>query len=240
MNHQELGFIYKIVNKENNKKYIGQTINNINRRWSAHLSRSKTDCNYALYSAIRKYGTDCFKIEILEKCQIKDLDNREKYWIEKYHTFLGEGYNMTEGGDINPMLGKKHSEKTKKILSEQRKGENNPFYGHNHSDEAIEKIKKSRLGTTYSQKIKNLMSLRKIGKLNSFFGKKHTEKTKEKLHINNRGENSHRAKLTEKKVVEIKSLLESKLYTNKQIADQFGVQQACISKIKNGQRWRHV
>lgn len=58
------GYIYKIINDINDKVYVGQTINTINSRFSAHKSSSKTidkrEC--ALYRAMRKYGVDHFSI----------------------------------------------------------------------------------------------------------------------------------------------------------------------------------
>ena len=47
--------------------------------------------------AIRKYGVDKFKITELEKCEEKNLDEREVYYISLYNSYHN-GYNMTEGG----------------------------------------------------------------------------------------------------------------------------------------------
>lgn len=54
-----------------------------------------------------------------------------------------------------------------------------------------------------------------------------------------RGELHYRAKLTEDKVREIKSLLSQKI-TCAEIGKRFGVGFACIHKIKTGRRWAHV
>ena len=34
--------------------------------------------------AIHKYGRENFSIELLEECNIEDLNQREQYWIKKY------------------------------------------------------------------------------------------------------------------------------------------------------------
>ena len=47
---------------------------------------------------MRKYGTDCFQIELVEECSRDVTEEREKYWIKHYNSF-GDGYNATLGGD---------------------------------------------------------------------------------------------------------------------------------------------
>ena len=96
--------IYCITNLINNKKYIGQSAN-IESRWKEHKLkpfRKCTDKNKCLYRAIRKYGLDNFKFEVIEECSPEELNEREIYWIKFYQTFppeLGKGYNENEGGD---------------------------------------------------------------------------------------------------------------------------------------------
>lgn len=97
--------IYKVTNLVNGKAYIGQAVN-IEKRWQKHQSSSfktnKNDYNVVFHKAIRKYGIENFKFEILEECQKEKLDERERYWIQYYHTWLGDpeckGYNITDGG----------------------------------------------------------------------------------------------------------------------------------------------
>lgn len=69
--------IYKITNTVNNKKYIGQSINIIDR-WREHRQRASNGTEY-LYQAIRKYGIQNFVFEVLEECLIEDLNLKEKY-----------------------------------------------------------------------------------------------------------------------------------------------------------------
>ena len=46
---------------------------------------------------MQKYGIEHFHIEILEKTS--RLDEREKYWISKFHsTDKDRGYNVLSGG----------------------------------------------------------------------------------------------------------------------------------------------
>lgn len=90
--------IYKYTNKINGKSYIGQSIN-IEKRQAQHLY----DANYrperatGIDLAIRKYGIENFDFEILELCNIEELDEKEIYWIAFYNTYH-DGYNRTKGG----------------------------------------------------------------------------------------------------------------------------------------------
>lgn len=96
-----MGFIYKITNLNNNKVYIGQTIRSIEQRWSEHkhTALKETNTNYPLYNAIRKYGIDSFKIEMIEECDDSILNEREKFWIQYFNSHGDNGYNVTDGGE---------------------------------------------------------------------------------------------------------------------------------------------
>lgn len=89
--------IYKITNTENGKCYIGQS-RDIEARWQKHLSAYKSCPDWELYRAFKKYGISKFTFEIIEECQIKELNEREIYWITQYDSF-NNGYNMTLGGE---------------------------------------------------------------------------------------------------------------------------------------------
>ena len=97
-----IALIYRIINLKNNKQYIGQTIQTLETRKQKHISSSRNDkqLNYsAIARAIRKYGEDSFRFEILEEdIDEKDLDLKEIYYIQKYNTLAPNGYNITTGG----------------------------------------------------------------------------------------------------------------------------------------------
>lgn len=94
--------IYKFTNKNNNKSYIGQSVN-IETRRKNHISASyyprNNTYNTAFHQAIRKHGVDAFEFEILTLCKIEELDSLEKYYISKYNSMVPNGYNMTPGGE---------------------------------------------------------------------------------------------------------------------------------------------
>lgn len=88
--------IYKITNKINGKFYIGQS-NNINRRFQEHITKGQLS-RIPLDIAIQKYGKENFLYETLEECSIDQLNEKEKYWIEKLQA-TKYGYNCSAGGD---------------------------------------------------------------------------------------------------------------------------------------------
>ena len=87
------------------------------------------------YNAIRKYGEENFKWEIIEECNTKyELDLAEEWYIRKYRTFKDysncNGYNLTMGGDGNIP-----SKETKKKMSQNMIGKKNHQYGKKWSKE---------------------------------------------------------------------------------------------------------
>ena len=92
-----MGYIYKITNLINNKSYIGQTRNTIKTRIYKHISQSNKNNITGIDAAIKKYGKENFIVEELCKCSNEDLDEQEKFYIQKYNTFQN-GYNLTIGG----------------------------------------------------------------------------------------------------------------------------------------------
>lgn len=109
--------IYKITNMYNGKIYIGQSID-IKARWRNH--RNSTS-DYALYRAFRKYGIDNFKFEVIEECNVDQLNERECYWINYYDSYFN-GYNETLGG--NNGGGNLSKESVKRIIDLLLAGEN--------------------------------------------------------------------------------------------------------------------
>lgn len=93
-------YIYKITNLLNNKIYIGQC-KSPKDRFSRHLNDAEHKRLHThLAQAIRRYGRNNFKFEIIEEVQPQKINEREKYWIAFYQsTNPSIGYNMTNGGE---------------------------------------------------------------------------------------------------------------------------------------------
>ena len=82
--------IYKITNTINGKCYVGKSVD-IKRRWAEHKKISKRkdvqeQKGFLLSKALKKYGLNNFKFEILEL--VKDENNlieREKFYYNLYN-----------------------------------------------------------------------------------------------------------------------------------------------------------
>lgn len=173
--------IYKTTNLINGKIYVGQHKTSAD---DGYLGSGKI-----LKLAIKKYGKENFKREILEFCNLSNVDNREIYWINNLNS-VNEGYNITEGGyggkglfgknnsnyenkwnnkqrehlrQLN--LGKKLTEETKKKIRKWASENENPFKNKKHTKKLKQKWSQERKGTG-------------LGKENIFYGKTHNDVSK--------------------------------------------------------------
>jgi group I intron endonuclease len=142
--------VYCLVNKVNGHAYVGSSIN-LASRMRNYLNKaflkSKQNANIPITKALLKYDYSNFSLLILEYVEQLFLTARETFYIRQfipYYNVLKEGYSS---------LGYKHTEETKRLLSELAKnrvhsestkgliakaltGENNPFYNKSHSIES--------------------------------------------------------------------------------------------------------
>ncbi len=107
--------IYLIINKINNKQYIGQTKQSLKARFTQHCN-PKIKTLIAL--AIHKYGKENFSIQPLAENikTLEELNELETRYIKEFGTLSPRGYNIEAGGR-SPT-----SEETKKKLSDALKG----------------------------------------------------------------------------------------------------------------------
>ena len=181
-----MGYIYKITNTINNKCYIGETKqNNIEVRWKQHKNTIKNGVGCpALQSAVKKYDIENFKFEILLICFDEDRYKYEIEYIKKYNSKVPNGYNILDGGPGGSFEGKKHSEETKKQMSENMKQKyiNNPELkkeiSETHKILMNSEIIKNKIsqGMLNSKKYQQMIKDKKIRNINF-----HTEETKNKI-----------------------------------------------------------
>jgi group I intron endonuclease len=238
-----MGCIYKITNLVNNKLYIGLSTYTAEIRFKGHLdSIFKYESQLLIHKAIRKYGKENFKVETICKCnKIESLKVLEKYYIKKYHTFIGDplcnGYNMTIGG--RGLFGYHHTEETKQKIREKRKLQviteetkrkigqkskgNKYMLGRHHSEEAKKKISESHKGHPgWNKGISCSEEVKK--KLSKYFkGRKLDEQWKNRISRANKGKKrteEQKQKISEKtkeymNIPEVKEKLRQRMKGNK-------------------------
>lgn len=159
-------------------KYAGKRIEN---------ARIKYGPDNFIYEILEKKQYDTIENALY------DLNIMESYYIGKFDSYYN-GYNMTYGGE--GVRGNVFDEETKnkisKTLKEYYKTHDNPFYNHKHTDETkkhLSEIARKRESSPFKNKTWNEKQRRIIteinklntGEKNPFYGKKHTEKTKKMI-----------------------------------------------------------
>jgi group I intron endonuclease len=199
--------IYRIINKINNKCYIGKAKHFIGKRLEKHgaykryknhirkyneykellSTKTKNNACSMLYNAFIKYGIDNFDIQVLCVCKTENENGIEMLCIKEYKTFWKDGgYNLTKGGD--GISGYKHSETAINKIRESNLGTNNHFYGKSLSQTHKDKISDSNkgvnhhfFGKTFSDEYKKKLSDAHKGDKHHFFNKHFTNEHKTNL-----------------------------------------------------------
>lgn len=132
----------------NGKVYIGITSQNPIRRWKNGFGYKTQTC---FYNAIKKYGWDNIKHEILfsdlskEEAELKEIDLIVEYRSNNFRF----GYNIKKGGNCFSDF----SIETRMKISENRKGKcygkQNHFYGKHHSNENKKRQSELMKGNSY-------------------------------------------------------------------------------------------
>jgi group I intron endonuclease len=144
-NHQLSG-IYKWENNMTKEIYIGSAIHLKKRlieyyrpSYLTHPTRGRSIICYALI----KYGFSNFNLEILEYCSKEELIEKEQYYLD----LLNPEYNIFKYAYSS--LGYKHTleaiQKISQAKKGQFKGENNAFFGKNHTNEVKELMRTTAL-----------------------------------------------------------------------------------------------
>lgn len=196
--------IYAMTNMVNGLMYIGQT-KNLRKRWNGLVANNN---NQSITKAIQEYGKENFKMEVIETCEDEEADEREKYWIDKFNTFKGKGYNEHCGGRT---LGK---------------GEEHPRTGQETPEEVKEKMRQAMIenGT-----INNIS-----GENHYLYGKKHTQEDLKKMRQWQRMDSPVDNK---KKAIQIIKEYHETDVTQKELAERYGCHAITINRVINGRHW---
>lgn len=202
-----MGIVYMATSKTSNKKYIGKTVEELDKRKRRHYRAAfyHNKSNH-FYKASRKYGWDDFEWKIIyESDDNADLLEIEEFMIGFLNT-RRDGYNMTNGGEGS--FGFNHTKESKIKMSKSAKGKvissetrlkislanknkkrskdtcekiAEANRKRNLSQETKNKISKSLIGRKHDNETKKKISESTKGVNNPFYGRKHSEETKEKM-----------------------------------------------------------
>lgn len=130
--------VYKVINKQNQKEYIG--FHSVKNESCILMPESESGSLYKdgymgsgkkIVLAIESLGPENFKQILLGVFDSKEeAENLERELVNKEYTLREDTYNIAEGGNVRIGYGK-----------------NNGFYGKKHNKETIDKIQKSRKKT---------------------------------------------------------------------------------------------
>ena len=158
--NQNKSGIYMWKNIINQKKYIGSAMN-LKIRFREYFNVNylfKNKC-MAICCALLKHDYLNFSLSILEYCEPDKLLIREKYYID-----LGAEYNIIKNPTLPPMSGRKHSDDTKKKISD-------TMTGKTLSNETKTKISDTMTGKNHTKETKKKISDAMTGENNPMHGK---------------------------------------------------------------------
>lgn len=186
--------LYRITCKANGKRYVGQTVQSLQYRWTQHCYG---DGCKRMHAAIKEHGKDNFVIEEVGSATDQMLaDWLEQALIERWDTRNPDkGYNIAMGGYAAGMTGRTHTKEarakiskalTGKTVSDETRAHLSAInMGKTLSQSQIEAIRRAHTGKVVSEETREKLSAALVGKWAWNKGQaglySHTDETKKKL-----------------------------------------------------------
>lgn len=240
-------------------RYVGQTSRGTRDRFYKHTYNARHRQHWPVCRWMYKHGVENIRWRVLETVDTpEELDEAETRWIQELGTLIDEGgYNLWPGGGsvrgykhsedaLSRRRGWKHSEETKKLLSEKMLGKTGEASPRSIINDEIALDIKNRLWAGDSTwKVAKDLGLTK-GLISGV--SRGTTWTHVPWPIGPRYRKSNgrftagtrnQAKITESDVREIRDLY-SKGVSYKQIAARYNMTDANVSMIVRRKTWKHV
>lgn len=193
----------------NGKVYIGISSNDLKRRWGNGSGYLKQPL---IYNAIKKYGWNNIKHEILDcKLDKTTAENKEIEYIRKFNSANRcFGYNISIGGNSNG----KHSNETKQKISQKLKGRQ-------FNDETRKKLSESAKLKHFSAEHRKHIGDVNRGEKSKWYGTHLTQEQKDNI-----------SKRFDKKILCVETQV---IYKNfLQIEKELGIDRNCVSRCVKG------
>jgi len=169
----------------NEKRYIGITCCNPNRRWQNGYGYVNQP---VMHNAIVKYGWNNIRHEIIiDNLTLDEANDKEQELIAFYQTTNRTyGYNVEFGGKACGHLTDEHKQK----ISVANSGKNNGMYGHQYSEEDRARLAKIWSGRKHTKESRKRMSeyakahpeiKSHPGCAHPMYGKHHSDESKIKM-----------------------------------------------------------
>lgn len=250
--------VYKYTNNDSGKVYVGITKRSVEQRHAEHL-KAAGDGTY-FHNALAKHGADAFSLEVIEEVDtVELLMERERYWIDHYHSFAyskdPQGYNETMGGEgmtghsgelnsqygVSPqerMSAEKFDEWRDNLRKSAHHGDSHRCHGTHPKDwmgeekwdDLIHKLSENWMGDNNPNR-KNP----KRGSDNHNYGRTWSAEVRIKM---SRGKRSK--KIGEKNAVEIRNLYQGGGITQREIANRYKISRQSVGDIVNGKLYAHL
>jgi group I intron endonuclease len=113
--------VYIIKNNVTGKVYVGSS-QNLSERWYKHRQLLRRGCHTSikLQRSWNKYGEFAFSFEVMLYCAPEDCLRNEQTLLDAFDA-VDSGYNIAKEAGA-PMRGRKHTEETKKQMSNKKVG----------------------------------------------------------------------------------------------------------------------
>lgn len=142
----------------NNKIYIGITCQKVNNRW--RNGKGYKESQYKIVNAINKYGWENIRHEILFENLSKEIAEKKEIELIKLYKSNNSnfGYNIQNGGKTTGTLCDEIKQKISKSKKGKLKREQNPFYGKKYTEKTKKLISEYRKGLKLSEQTKTKIS----------------------------------------------------------------------------------